>query len=252
VPWDKLPAGSWLTLKNAAEYDEMIPFVDKAADTEHRSLFAQHSLGVSTNRDGVVYDFNTDALSARVEQFIDDYNAEVDRYRRKATKNTNIDDFVDPTKIKWSRSLKQQLMRRKEAAYDRTEIRKSLWRPFTKKCLYLGDILVDFPALAKSFFPADGAENRVICCTNHTQVPFIVQMTDAIPDAAVGGRGGHCFPFYIYTDVKTRIENVTDWSLAQFRKHYNDARISKWDIFYYAYGALHSPKYRGAFAANLR
>jgi predicted helicase len=116
----------------------------------------------------------------------------------------------------------------------------------------LGEVLVDFPALAKGFFPEDGSDNLVICCTNHTQVPFIVQMTDQIPDAAVGGRGGHCFPFYIYTDAKTRIENVTDWSLELFRKHYKDQTISKWDIFYYAYGVLHSPKYRDEFSANLR
>jgi len=126
------------------------------------------------------------------------------------------------------------------------------YRPFTKKRLYLGEILVDFPALARSFFPYDGAENRVICCTNHTQVPFIVQMADQIPDAAVGGRGGHCFPFYIYTDSKTRFENVSDWSLELFREHYRNPEISKWDIFHYAYGILHSPQYRNEFAANLR
>jgi predicted helicase len=252
LSWEKVPTGSWLTLKNAAEYDEMIPFVSKEGGSEKRSLFAHHSLGVSSNRDGVVYDFNAGALTDRVEQFVDDYNAEVDRYRRKATRETNIDDFVDTARIKWSRSLKQQLMRRKEAAYNPEEVRRSLWRPFTKKYLYLGDILVDFPALARSFFPYDGAENRVICCTNHTQVPFIAQMTDLIPDAAVGGRGGHCFPFYIYTDANTRVENVTDWSLEQFRKHYGDPGIGKWDIFHYAYGVLHSPRYREEFAANLK
>ena len=193
VEWERIPAGKWLTLTNAAEYDELIPFVSKDSSYEKHSIFHEHSLGVSSNRDGVVYDFSKEALLKRVEQFVDDYNAEVDRYRRKATKKTVVDDFVDTTRIKWSRSLKQQLVRQREASFDASKVRCSLWRPYTKKCLYLSELLVDFPALARSFFPFDGAENRVICCTNHTQVPFIVQMTDAIPDAAGRGQGRPLF-----------------------------------------------------------
>lgn len=161
ILWEKVPAGRWLALENSAEYDELLPFASKEdVASEKHSLFSQYSLGVSSNRDGVVYDFNTDALAKRVEQFIDDYNAEVDRYRRKATKKTKIDDFIDYTKIKWSRSLKQQLKRGREATFDQANIRWSLYRPFTKKHLYLGEVLVDFPALARSFFPYDGADNR--------------------------------------------------------------------------------------------
>ncbi len=38
----------------------------------------------------------------------------------------------------------------------------------------------------------------------------------------------------------------------QFRTHYGDATISKWDIFYYVYGLLHHPGYRTKFADNLK
>ncbi len=47
-------------------------------------------------------------------------------------------------------------------------------------------------------------------------------------------------------------ENITDWSLKQFRKQYADKKISKWDIFYYVYGVLHHPSYRIKFADNLK
>ena len=54
-----------------------------------------------------------------------------------------------------------------------------------------------------------------------------------------------CFPFYTYDeDGSNRRENITDWALSQFRSHYNDPAISKWDIFYYVYGLLHHPGYR--------
>ncbi len=46
--------------------------------------------------------------------------------------------------------------------------------------------------------------------------------------------------------------NVGDRILEQFRAHYQDASISKWDIFHYVYAVLHHPTYRERYAANLR
>ncbi len=65
--------------------------------------------------------------------------------------------------------------------------------------------------------------------------------------------GSQCFPFYTYDeDGSNRRENITDWALEQFRTHYKDKKIAKWDIFYYVYGVLHHPGYRTKFADNLK
>jgi predicted helicase len=62
-----------------------------------------------------------------------------------------------------------------------------------------------------------------------------------------------CFPFYVYDEDGTnRRENITDWALAHYCEHYNDKKITKWDIFYYVYGILHHPGYRTKFADNLK
>ena len=62
-----------------------------------------------------------------------------------------------------------------------------------------------------------------------------------------------CFPFYTYNeDGGNRRENITDWALQQFRAHYQDDGISKWDIFHYVYALLHHPRYREKYAANLK
>ena len=54
-----------------------------------------------------------------------------------------------------------------------------------------------------------------------------------------------CFPFYVYNeDGSNHRENITDWALEQFRTHYKDKKIGKWDIFHYVYGVLHHPGYR--------
>src|SRR5439155_13016667 len=96
-------------------------------------------------------------------------------------------------------------------------------------------------------------ENAIICVTNHDQLDFSVQVVKAIPCLDVGGRPGQCFPFYVYDeDGSNRRENVTDWARKQFRDHYKDKRISKWDIFHYVYGLLHHPGYRTKFADNLK
>ena len=62
-----------------------------------------------------------------------------------------------------------------------------------------------------------------------------------------------CFPFYTYDeDGSNRRENITDWALAQFRSHYRDNAIGKWDIFHYIYALLHHPQYRTRYRANLK
>ena len=62
-----------------------------------------------------------------------------------------------------------------------------------------------------------------------------------------------CFPFYLYDkDGSNRRENITDWALNEFRTHYSDPNITKWDIFHYVYAVLHHPEYRERYAANLK
>ncbi len=80
-------------------------------------------------------------------------------------------------------------------------------------------------------------------------------MTNVIPDlhlcAAIDAH--QCFPLYVYDEDGTnRRENVTDWALQQFQEHYADASITKEDVFYYVYGALHDADYRATYAANLK
>ena len=74
---------------------------------------------------------------------------------------------------------------------------------------------------------------------------------DCVPDYLPQG-GSRFFPFYEGDGKGTRRENITDWALNEFRTHYKDQKIVKWDIFHYVYGVLHSPEYRERYAANLK
>ena len=134
-------------------------------------------------------------------------------------------------------------------------LRASVYRPFTKRSLFFDRILNEEVYQLPHFLPTRESEieNSVICVTNHSQVPFVVQMTNLIPEVANGGRTGQCFPFYTYDEDGTnQRENITDWALEQFQTHYDDTTISKWHIFHYVYGLLHHPDYRSKYAKNLK
>ena len=78
-------------------------------------------------------------------------------------------------------------------------------------------------------------------------------MSKFIPDLNLYADPQQSFPFYTYNeDGENRRENITDWAVEQFRAHYRDDTIGKWNIFYYVYGLLHRPEYRERYAANLR
>jgi predicted helicase len=99
-------------------------------------------------------------------------------------------------------------------------------------------------------------QNKLICVNTKAERPFNCLLTNKIANYHLcGGFGSatQCFPFYIYDpDGANRRENLTDWALQEFRAHYRDDAIAKWDIFHYVYGLLHHPAYREKYAANLR
>ena len=264
IEWQALHPDSrnnWLVPENADEYATFLALGTKkekaAAGIEPATIFTIFSVGVKTNRDDAVYDFNAQQLTSRVTQFIEDFNSEVDRYRR-SDKKIAIDDFVRYDKIKWSLDLKQKLQRGTYAHFDELNVRNCLYRPYTKLFLFFDRVLNDRVYVFPRIFPTLAAENenRLIAVTDlGSEKPFMVLVSETITDIHLVGAGAatQCFPFYAYDeDGANRRENITDWALKQFRDHYKDNKISKLDIFYYVYAALHLPEYRDKFADNLK
>jgi predicted helicase len=249
---------NWLTEGMGADFESFLPRGTKEAKGSNKagaqSIFETFSLGVSTNRDGVVYDSNRQTLESRIERFASDYNAEVSRYIRHG-RPQDVDGFVNYEGIKWSRNLKRHFKNGDDLDFYKGKVRLGLYRPFTKQYLYFADIAVDEPGTLQGWFPnaTAEAENRAICAnTVGTSKPFHCFITDVIPDLHLTG-DTQCFPFYTYAeDGSNQRENITDWALEQFRTYYHDERISKWDIFHYVYALLHHPQYRERYAANLR
>ena len=265
VNWQRLSPNqknTWLRSDTEDEFDAYLPIGSKEAKRAKpdnaETIFKTYCRGVATSRDMYVYDFSYDPLVKRTRRFVEDYNAQVDKYNRQTPK-PNIDDFVDYDKIAWSRDLKLDLKRGNYARYIPNKIRASLYRPFARKRLFLDRILNEEVYQQLSFFPDEQAEaeNRLICCTDvaYRSQSVSALILDSIPNLSICATtdGHQCFPFYTYDeDGSNRRDNITDYALDQFRAHYNDPAISKWDIFYYVYGLLHHPGYRERYALDLK
>ena len=253
---------TWLTKGLQEDFHNHIPMGTKEAKrikgpVVNDVIFKKFSLGVSTNRDYWVYNFNQDSLRDNVQRMIETYNAEVDRWIRQELPKPEIDDFVlnDATKIKWSRDLKKKLKGGISTEYANHKIRSSLYRPFTKTNLFLDKTLIDSPGQFPSIFPnpETETENRVICVGGYGRKEFAVLMSKLIPNLNLYGDPQQSFPFYTYNEDGTnRRENITDWALAEFQNQYDDNDITKWDIFYYIYGLLHHPDYHDKYREDLK
>jgi predicted helicase len=207
VEWQVLPPNTWLELETASEFNEMLPLgtkeTKKLDDPNAQAVFRSYTVGVLTARDEVAYDFNRTTLAERMEQFVENYNAEVDRYVRakaKQQKKIDIDKFVTDG-LKWTRNLKKALKAGHSATISPANFRRSLYRPFCKKWLFFDRMLNEVVYLTPSLFPTAGAEalNMVICCTSHNQMPFSCLVTNCLPNEAVGGRNGQCFGLYHFS-----------------------------------------------------
>ena len=254
---------AWLTEGLHTEFDTFIPMGTKAAKAVRGTalgvIFKTYSNGVKTNRDVWICNFNRNFLSEKVRPMIEVYNQQVFNWERKSTaQHTNIDDFVayDDTKIKWSSTLKRHLVSGHIAEFSESKLRQIVYRPFTKTELFFDKILIDRPALFPVIFPIPETEteNQVICVAGiGDRKGFGCLATNRIPGLDLAFEKAQCFPFYTYDEDGTnRQENITDWALAEFRTHYNDNTITKWDIFHYNYALLHHPAYREKYEMNLK
>ena len=251
---------TWLTEGLHAEFETFIPMGTQEAKEMRGEaadvIFKTYSNGVKTNRDAWAYNFSRSILTENMNRMIGTYNVEVDRWKRRGNREVNVDDFVvsDEAKIKWSGDLKLKLKSGTAADFSQEKVRTSLYRPFAKSNLYFDRVMNNSVYIFPSIFPVPEIEreNRVIWLKVGQKWPVFALMVNKIPDVLPQG-GSQCFPFYTYdANGSNRRENITDWALEQYRAHYRDEAITKWDIFHYTYALLHHPAYRERYQANLK
>jgi predicted helicase len=206
------------------------------------AIFTDYSLGISTNRDEWLYDFDRTALETKVKLLVSHYD--------EVRPNTK----AFPDTIKWSETLKRRKSRDVREKFAAKRIRATLYRPFVEKWLYQSPLFVDRPGLVDTFFP-DGRKNCVICFSDtNSRASYCVLATNRPTDLHFGATsdGYQQVARYRYIGSERR-DNITDWAVKQFKAHYGDAAgITKDAIFAYVYAVLHDPIYREKYALNLK
>lgn len=257
--WQEIPAradAAWLDIPEQAT-DELLPIGDpvtkrQSASTRDRAVFKLYSLGIATNRDEWIYDRDKKSLTEKIDYLISQYNAE----------KPIGDQFGDT--IKWSRNLKRRFNQgRREPAYS-FRVTEAQYRPFNRLWMYrselfnveLGSANQMFPVSKEASQSAKRLENRsIVIMGDSSDKPFFVIGSDSVVDlnfVSPASGGSVTFTRYRYTKSGERIDNITDWALNKFVKHYGKRGVTKDAIFAYVYAVLHDPVYREKYALNLK
>lgn len=233
------------------------------------ALFDNISVGVATNRDVWVYNSYKALLIKSLNTCSNYFNQMV-----SDVSDTNSLDVGKslPNCIKWTRSLKNQALKRVKAPEVSDHfIVNAMYRPFFKQNLYYNKFWIESPSIFDKLFPYSGAENLTIDICGVGSKEFSCLMTNCISDLQINFNG-QCLPRYVYTEAPkggligefksvqpdehgyVRSDGINEEAVKHFKDVYPEQadKVDVDAIFYYIYGVLHSPEYRSTYANNLQ
>jgi predicted helicase len=238
------PKNNWINL-TSNDFDTLLPLASKetkAAKTAagERAVFKLYSLGVSTNRDEWVYDFDPGCLERKVSWLL--------QHEGLALVGNAWSDSV-----KWSETLKRRIAAGATEDFSSERLRIAAYRPYVVRHLYASNLLVDrpgdmaaIPNAGKTIGLSFGKDFRVLGAGAPFDLHFIGDTVGLSLHRIGPDRANH--------------DNITDWALKQFTTHYTAEigkgkgarKITKEAIFHYCYAVLHDPVYREKYAQNLK
>lgn len=263
--------GDWLNQRNS-DFQTLIPLKPlkkgknntATTNNETPAVFLVDSLGLGTNRDAWVYNFSRTELQKSMETCIQTYRLDLQAFDKKAfeARMQNIpnankykaltykDITTDSTKISWTRSLKQKLIKQENIPdFNPDSIRTAFYRPFVKTNVYWERTWNEAQYQLPKIFPKAESENRVILISSRPNCIFSVLMTDTLPDLETCPATS-VFPLYAYRDYG-REDNINPSCVTLFQNVLGDHTIGSEDIFYYCYAVFHHKTYTETYANDL-
>lgn len=199
-------------------------------------IFEDWAVGISTNRDAWVVNFDSKQLTNNVNRLINKYNVE----RHKLS--SGIDEKTidkDPTQIKWSEGLLKRAKRQVEIGFNESQINIMQYRPFTKKFVYYDRDLVERPGRYRGL----QQDNEIIFITGRgSKREFSAQMVNHIPSLDLMEKGQGFYKKHL--DDREIFESNSNLTGKNFE-------LLADNEFYYVYGVLHSTEYRKTYASDL-
>jgi predicted helicase len=245
---------TWLNEQHHDDFATMMPLGSKTdkGETDVEALFRLFSLGVASNRDAWVYNSSSTEVKRSIDLTLETFYQEQARFQ--SAEKSKFAPTADGHRIKWTDRLREALEDNKHPKFHKEQLRRALYRPFDRRWMYFDHLLNQRRYQQHVMLPTADSEleNSLIAWNTSPTSGMAVLATKVIPDLHFVG-DSQCFSFYTYDEDGTnRRENITDWALAEFRAHYGDKKITKWDIFHAPYAVLHHPEYRTRYAANLK
>ena len=249
--------GQWLNQTNNDFY-EHTALIDKNVKNqkvgkaiEQKAIFKLFSLGIATNRDDWAYDFDKGQLEKKIKYFLKIYNKNRNSFKGIDYLDENKNDNLDYS-IKWSRDLKKDLASNREYKFNKSNIRKCLYRPFVYSNLYFDDGVIDVKGISETFFKYESSENLTL--NFHVSTPrrytdcFVSNKMIDLNFTVIAGIVS--VPLYVYENGEKKL-NITDYAIKEFQKKYKD-KASPENIFAYCHAVLSSPKYQKEYEENLK
>ena len=249
--------GQWLNQTNNDFY-EHTALIDKNVKNqkvgkaiEQKAIFKLFSLGIATNRDDWAYDFDKEQLEKKIKYFLKIYNKNRNSFKGIDYLDENKNDNLDYS-IKWSRDLKKDLASNREYKFNKSNIRKCLYRPFVYSNLYFDDGVIDVKGISETFFKYESSENLTL--NFHVSTPrrytdcFVSNKMIDLNFTVIAGIVS--VPLYVYENGEKKL-NITDYAIKEFQNKYKDKATAE-NIFAYCHAVLSSPKYQKEYEENLK
>ena len=269
--------GDWINQRSTL-FDTLRPLsshTEKASQGCAMSapIFDIQTPGLKTNRDAWCYNSSEKRLRANIESSVDYYNGRISPFLQYVStsqlkeRRQQAIAFVGttPDKFHWDRSNYRHLADGRQYIVDPAGFVKSCYRPFFKQRLYFNRELVTEIRRFPELYPNAEYENLGISITGlGSNTRFHALVTANIPESCLTGVNSIYLPRWRYVPAQVltrqpnrhnpeleRVSNITPDAVTQFQEHYGDPAISEDDLFYYAYGLLHSQQWRDTFSDDL-
>lgn len=202
------------------------------------SPFYENAPGVNTNRDAWAISFKHNNVADNMKLLVSNYNRALEK---------GVDDrLVD--NVNWSQGLRSLYRKHKKLQFDEKKIILSLYRPFTKKWLYLDEQLTERPG---KYLKKWGQKNKVIITSGRGASEFSVLTSDLIPNLnLVTATQG-----FMLSDGSNSsgAKDLLDSSLSNLNKSFaRKINLENDEVCAYVYGLLNSPEYQQKYANDLR
>lgn len=200
------------------DWGECMPLIDsanrkKATQRISHSVFQIMSSGLQTKQDEWAFDIEATNLKTKMTYLIGAYNTATSLGKDKAPR------------IKWHRELDKRRKSGKTIAFSEQKIRPSNYRPFAKRYAYF-DVETNSQSFRLHEIFREQPNRTITFLSVASSNPLAVLAASDVFDTCLlksGNGSTQGVPFNRYTSDGSRLDNITDWALDQFRAHYESA-----------------------------